>query len=406
MATLKEKRAEVLKKLRPYQKKLTEDGLTLTPEETQTVKDLLKQVNALDEQYAKAKEDAELMRYFDLPAGATTPTSDDGDSYTGNPGKKGRADIRSLVKSIPGAARKYSSALTTKGLAPTGAALVSIPIVNSQPIAGDIDAEIPPRLVDYLPTVQRRTTDAAGASTTAASYDILVETSGQDSGKATVVAPGTEKPVKKLQLERRTQSLKVMAVLSEPIDRYVLEDARNIESWMGGRLTQEILDALDTEILEGDGTGVHFTGLAHATGTQAQAFDANILDTVAAGANKLEAHGIGVQLIALSPTDWLKVQTFKDAAGRYYLGNVIDPMARKLYGHQVVSVPGLQAGTGWVIGTDTLSLSTDGQIKVEWDRSRGFTRNEIQARVEGRFNLDILKPHGLVKLNLTAPSGK
>lgn len=404
MATLMEKRAEVLKKLRPYQKKLTEDGVTLTSEETQTVKDLLKQVDALDERYAKAKEDEELMSYFNLPAGTITPTGD-GDGYTGDSGKKGRADIRSLVKSIPGAARKYSSALTAKGLAPTGAALVSIPIVNSQPIAGDIDAEIPPRLVDYPPTVQRQTTDAAGAPTTAASYGILVETSGQDSGKATVVAPGAEKPVKKLQLERRTQSVKVVAVLSEPIDRYVLEDARNIESWMGVRLTQEILDALDTEILEGDGTGAHFTGLAHATGTQDQAFDANILDTVAAGANKPEAHGIGVQLIALSPADWLKVQTFKDAAGRYYLGNAIEPMARKLYDHQVVSVPGLQAGTGWVIGTDTLSLSTDGQIKVEWDRSRGFTRNEIQARVEGRFNLDILT-HGLVKLDLTAPSGK
>lgn len=303
MATLKEKRAEVLKKLRPYQKKLTEDGVTLTQEETQTVKDLLKQVNALDAQYAKAKEDEELTSYFDLPAGATKPTGNDGDSCTGDSGKKGRAGIRSLVKSMPRAARKYSSALTAKGLAPTGAALVSIPIVNSQPIAGDIDAEIPPRLVDYLPTMQRRTTDAAGASTTAASYDILVETSGQYSGKASVVAPGVEKPVKKLQLERRTQSLKVVAVLSEPIDRYVLEDARNVESWMGDRLIQKILDALNDENLLGDGTGVHFTGLAHAAGTQAQAFDTNFLDTVAAGANKLEANGIGVQLVALSQAD-------------------------------------------------------------------------------------------------------
>lgn len=326
MATLKEKRAEVMKKLRPYQIKLNQDGIALSAEETQTVKDLLHQVDALDEQFAKAKKDQELMGYFDLPAGTTTPTDNDGNGYTGDPGKKGHADIRSLVKSIPGAAMKYSSVLTTKGLSPTGAALVSIPIINSQPMAGDIDAEIPPRLVDYLPTVQRRTSDANGASTTAASYDILVETSGPDSGKASVVAPGAEKPVKKLQLERRTQSPKVLAVLSEPIDRYVLEDAQNIESWMGGRLTQEILDALDTEILEGDGTGVHFTGLAHTTGTQAQPFDTNILDTVAAGANKLEANGIGVQLIALSPTDWLKVQTFKDAEGRYYLGNVIDPV--------------------------------------------------------------------------------
>ncbi|MBT1177587.1 HK97 family phage prohead protease [Bifidobacterium callimiconis] len=308
------------------------------------------------------------------------------------PNTKGHLDLRSFIKNAPAAAIATSQRYQEKGLVPNGQTLVEIPIVNTVPIAGDIDAEIPPRLLDYIPAIRREVPV----------YAIIREVTPDEPGSASVVAPGEEKPVRKLGLERVEQSLKVVAVLTEPLDKYVVQDYVNVQDWLGPRLGSIVFDAIENEIINGDGNGTHFTGLNHIQGIQSQEWNANMFDTIAAGCSKLENIGVAPTLIALNPADWLTVQTYRDAEGRYYMSNVIDPAARTMWGHQIVAVPGLAKGTGWVIGANTLTLSTDGVQTVEWDTSLGFTRNQVQARAEGRYNLDVLKPHGLVKLALTA----
>lgn len=62
MATLMEKRAEAMKKLQSYQQRLKSDGVTLSDEETKTIKGLLSEVEGLDEQIDKASKDVELLR--------------------------------------------------------------------------------------------------------------------------------------------------------------------------------------------------------------------------------------------------------------------------------------------------------------------------------------------------------
>ena len=109
-------------------------------------------------------------------------------------------------------------------------------------------------------------------------------------------------------------------------------------------------------------------------------------------------------MIVLSAADWLAIETAVNAENNGYLTNFIDPASRTLFGVQIVVAPSLSAGNGWIIGQNALELSTDGQQRIEWDNTSGFTRNEIQARAEGRYNLDVLKPHALVNLALT--SGK
>ncbi|OCI32706.1 hypothetical protein [Oerskovia enterophila] len=71
----------------------------------------------------------------------------------------------------------------------------------------------------------------------------------------------------------------------------------------------------------------------------------------------------------------------------------------------VAVVPGLTVGTGYVIGQDSLLVSTDrAGIRAEWGTpGDSFTKNELVARVEGRFSLDAPRPHGVVKLTLTGP---
>jgi HK97 family phage prohead protease/HK97 family phage major capsid protein len=304
---------------------------------------------------------------------------------------KGFINFGEYGKSIPKSLREYASTYHSKALLPAGQTIVQVPIVNSMPIAGDQGAEIPPRLVNHLITVTRP----------ASVYDVLTETTPATPGAASVVADGDEKPIRKLGLSRVEQRLKVVAVLTEPLNRYILEDWPNLDAWLGQRLPQFIMDALESEILTGDGTGEHFTGLAHVTGVKTQAYTTSAFNTVAAGLNQLESIGVAPSMIVLSASDWLAIETATNSQNVAYMTNYINPASRTLFGVQIVVAPSLSAGNGWIIGQNALELSTDGQQRIEWDNTSGFTRNEIQARAEGRYNLDVLKPHALVNLTLT-----
>ena len=300
-------------------------------------------------------------------------------------------DVKSLRSTMPRMIRKQAAANgITKGIGSDGSALFPIPLINTTPYAGDTTAEHAPRLVDVLPTVTR----------SAAVYDAIVETG--TTGNAAVVQPGGKKPQTTLALKKVEKRLQVIATVSDPIDKYVLQDAANLDTYVGTRLTDKVMDALETEVITGDGQEGHLTGLASITGIQEQAWDTTMLDTIAAAVNKLEAIGVTAQTIAMSPTDWLTLQRQKNNNGDYYMSNVLDAVTRKAWGVTIATVAGLAAGTAYVIGQDALTLSTDGQIDVEWNPYSSFDTNQTIARVEGRWQLDCYSPQRIVKTTLKA----
>ncbi|PWG63845.1 phage major capsid protein [Bifidobacterium callitrichidarum] len=349
-----------------------------------------KEMKELRNHYEKAKSLKERVELFkgvnDLNFDGANPAARRG-------GASAHLSLRSLANEIPKEIISYSGRFGVKGLLQSGRTLLPVPIINNAEPIPTIDAEIPPRLVDYLPAVGRKEPV----------YDILFETTPEeDSGGAAVVPEGAEKPVKRLGLKFKTQNLKVVAVLSDELDKFVLQDFSAIRTWLGNRLTLEVINAVEDEILHGDGSDKHLLGLDHIEGVQTQEWGGNILDTVMLGVNKVESVGVAAQLIALSTTDWMNAQRWKDAEGRYYMSpSIIDPVGRTMFGYQVVQVPGLEAGTGWVIGAGSVALSFGEEMHIEWNPYSGFTRNTIRARVENRYALDVFRAHGLVKLDLS-----
>ena len=302
-------------------------------------------------------------------------------------------DLKSMASIAPRLALEYSNRLgTSKGLVAEGSTAFQIPLVNTDPIAADLGSESRPRLVSVIPATTR----------TAPVYDALQETTPDDRGGASVVAPGAQKPVTKLSLRRVEQRLRVIATLSEPIDKYALRDIANIQQWIGTRLTDSVTDALENEIINGDGTGEHILGLAHIQGVQEyQATNTNALDSIIGAIAKLESINVNAQYIAMNPADWLELQRFKDANGQYYVSSVIDGTNRKVFGTRIVTSAALTAGTAYAIGTDALTLSTDGRLDVEWNPYANFGTNQTVARAEGRFQLDCLRPQRIVRTTLT-----
>lgn len=281
-----------------------------------------------------------------------------------------------------------------KGLVPGGETIVPVPIVNSEPVVSTGIHERAPRLLDLLPVTVR----------SAAIYSILRQAVVANPGTASVVAPGDLKPTKKLGVARADSRLRVVAVLSEAIDKYLLEDASNLKQWVGSELADAIQDALELQILSGNGAGENFQGLATASGIQTQAFDTDRYVTLAGSLAKLQNLGLTPSFVALSAADALAIQTTRNAQGAFELGGVVDAAARTLWGTRWAVVPGLATGDAYVVADDSVGLSTDNAgVRVEWGTpGENFQRNQITARVEGRFNLDIMKPHGVVKTRLIA----
>jgi len=365
-------------------------GRDLTPEELADVKAKTAEARGLKERIERQAEGDALAAQL----GGMAP----GERHGGgtDTSGKGHLSLRGLTDDIVAGMKGVSGRMSpgVKALVPAGETVVPIPIVNSgDPLASTTGQEQAPRLIDVLPVRVRE----------AAVYQFLRQAVIADAGGASVVAPGAVKPTRKLGLETVDARLRVIAVLSEPMDKFLLEDASNLRTWVSAELADAIEEALENEVLTGDGTGEHFTGLANTSGIQTQAYSTDRITTIAAGLAKLTTVGIRPDFIALAPADVLALQTTRNASGAFDLGGAIDAAASTAWGTTYVAVPGLTAGDGYVVGDGTVELSTDNRgVRVEWGTPGDtWTRNQVQARVEGRFNLDVLKPHGVVRMALT-----
>lgn len=371
----------------------------LTESEEDELLLLHERIKTRQEQIARLKENTRKLE--ELSTGEHTEPNDEGDFMENwEPKKKeGRLDLRSIAKTAPKAmlasAREHG---VKSGLELTGGVLFDVPVVNPLNPVTDELGEIPPALLDYLGTNLVATS----------AYDVLIEKTPTDAGGAAVVPVGGQKPAYKMGITREQHTLKVIAVLSDPIDEYVIRDSDrgtggSIADWIGRKLALEVWRTLETEILSGTGGDKHLDGLASIKGVKTQKAEANIFDTIAGGLNAISSQGLSVSCIALSPADWLTICTSKDANSRYMNNNVIDAAEHRLFGVQVAIAAGLPKGTGWVIGTNALAVATDGKTLITWNNGGDlFERNQVVFRAEGRYSLDVFKPHALCKMTLTA----
>ncbi|QOW00492.1 phage major capsid protein [Rhodococcus pyridinivorans] len=273
-------------------------------------------------------------------------------------------------------------ALVPSGTAVTGLPLDPTPVQLEQPGATILDA-LPTRL-------------------STAQYAYLRQTSRENN--AGVVAEGALKPTSTMGLESVEEHLRVVAHLSEPIYTYHLTDNANLRSFVEDELLDGLRLAIEEQVVSGDGTGEHFTGLLNVDGSQAQAFSVSAIETVRKAITKLEAIGLAAGLVIVSPTDWEAIELARESGtGSLELGSPVDRARRRLWGVQVVPSPAVTAGTGLVLDTSSVVVRHDGVIAVQWGTTGDdFETNHVRARVETRANLDVTRPMGVVVADLAA----
>ncbi|MFT4188706.1 MAG: phage major capsid protein [Aeromicrobium sp.] len=378
----KEQRAAALKAAQAIIDRAKADGgRDLTDAEIAEVEGHHAEVKRLDGLLAREAKSKELRQaIFGLD-------DDEVISLSGDGAKSGYLNPRS--KSLAGKLASGFHATDQfgqKALVPAGVTIGVTPVVGSTPIELSKPAT---GLWDLIATTQQATP----------TYAYLRQT--VRTTNAAFVAPGETKPTSTYTTTKVEGRLRVIAHLSEPIDKFMLEDNSNLDTFLSSEMLAGLYDVLAVQVLTGDGAGENLTGIDNTPGIQVQDAKVDGITTLRAALTKLEGVGREPRGFAVNATDWEQMETTRNTSGAFDFGGPIDSATRRAWGVPVAIVPNVPAGSAYLIGEDSVVLRQDGSVRMDWGTpGDNFTRNQITARCETRVNLDVVRPFGIVKITL------
>ncbi|MFE3109350.1 phage major capsid protein [Kitasatospora indigofera] len=389
------------------------EGRELTAEEIIEGKDLIAEAYRIKGRAMQAKADAAARKELaEFGAAIDGPRLKDGERSQGGRGSGSKSHhLDPRVKAAGGSTwadtvirRSTDEFGHFKGLLAAGTVPVSVPL-DPEPIRTDVPVLSLRQLIPVAPNTGPR-------------FSYLRQTTRTNN--AAVVAAGAKKPTSLYTLTRFDDRVRTIAHLSEPINKFDLEDAPSLRQFLDQEMRLGLELGLEGEILNGDGTGEHMTGIANVSGSQSQAWDTDLLTTTRRAITKLEkvGHLTGAGWI-MDADAWETLELLQDNEARFYYGgpgNAVNPTSRRLWGAPVVVSPAVATGTAYLVdwqAATRLHVLEDGTL--DWSENlydpnalgagvgaSDFERNMIRFRFEGRFGLEILRPSAIVEVDLTA----
>lgn len=239
-------------------------------------------------------------------------------------------------------------------------------------------------LLSFLPVRQRDSEK----------YSYITQTARTNN--AAVVPAGGEKPVSVYTVASVDGALKVYATLSEPIDKMLLRDNSDLQDFLDAELRNGIIRKLTADAV---------AAIAGASGIQTQAFVESAADSIYLAASKVTSLGFTNSVLVLPLADYDAIRLSKNDQGDYLGGNPFDTDNQRpgLWGIPTLASPDLASGTALVLGDGSVGLSTDKVgLETEWNPYQYFSTNQVVARTEARFAVDIFRPQAVVKVTTKA----
>lgn len=237
------------------------------------------------------------------------------------------------------------------------------------------------QVTQAAPTAEANVTDYTGAT-------------GQVSG---------EKPEAAMAFERVTETVKTIAVWI-PATKRALSDAAQLRGLIDQELREDLAEELENQMLNGDGVGENFTGLANTANVLAQAFDTDIITTTRKAITNLQTNGKQMPTAwLLHPADWETIDLLQDDQGRYYWGGPMTQGQRTLWGYPVAQSFFVTQGTAYLgnWGKAVLWDREQASISVSDSHSDFFIRNMIAILAELRAAFGVIRPTAFVEVDLS-----
>lgn len=306
-----------------------------------------------------------------------------------------RLDTKAAAESLTD---KMAGEYGAKALAPSGTAVAPAGLTEIRPFE---QGRVQRSLLSVLPT-------QTVAQPPTVSY--LRQTTRTNNAAA--VASGATKPTSTFGLARVDDTLRVVAHLSENVDRYWLGDHADLRRFVGDELAYGLDEAIEAQIVNGDGLGPNMTGILATSGIQAQAWSTDGWETVRRGLTALQTVGGENPVLAINPVDWQTMSLLRGGTGLNSFvatdttnagtAPPVAALAQSAWGIGVVLSTALPVGTGLLFDQSAVVVYTDGQVRVEWDSASGFDTNQLRARCETRALVAVVRPPMVVELDMSA----
>lgn len=220
------------------------------------------------------------------------------------------------------------------------------------------------------------------------------------SNAAAVVAEGAAKPYSSYVWEQINAPVRVIAHLAK-LTRQAIDDQVQLQGEVDSEMRYGLGLAEEAELLTGDGTGQHLTGLK----TYATAFAAAIqiagttkVDIIRLALLQAELALYPTDGIVLNPADWADIEMTKTDNGAYVFANPMQLAGPRLWGKPVVSTPAQDIDEFTVGGfkLQTLYDRMAPEVVIASENVDDFEKNLYTMRCEERVALAIKKPGALI----------
>ena len=190
-----------------------------------------------------------------------------------------------------------------------------------------------------------------------------------------------------------------------PVTKRALADVAQLEGLINDQLSADVAEAEENQLLNGDGSGENFTGIANTSGIQTQAFATDIFTSVRKGITKLRTVGrVNPTAILMNPADAESVDLTKDGNNQYYYGGPSAIGQRTLWGVPVIESESQTSGFA-TLGDFTKAVVWDREqttVTMTDSHSDFFVRNLVAVLAEERLAFGVTRPTAFCTVDIVA----
>ena len=307
--------------------------------------------------------------------------SDQFKSFAENPRAGGRATLH--VKDITSA--------TTVAAGSAGA------LVTPQQQAGII---APPNQILHIRDL------IASGTTNSNSIEYIRET-GFTNNAGAQTAEGALKAKSDIQFADETVPVRTLAHWVKA-SRQILDDAAQLESYIGGRLMYGLKLVEDRQLLNGDGLTGNLKGIipqATAFADPASLANYTVMDQLRLAMLQAVLAEYPASGHVLNPIDWTTMELSKDKEGRYIIGQPQGVVNPTLWGLPVVTTQAMGVGK-FLTGAFSMGAQVfdrqQASIAIATENEDDFVKNMITILCEERLALAVFRPEAFVTGTLLA----
>ena len=238
-------------------------------------------------------------------------------------------------------------------------------------------------------------------STTSNSIEYVKEAAETFGTYTAVTSEGAEYKQGDVDLQLATATVRKITAYCI-VSEEMLDDVEGLQSYLSARMSSKLKLAENYELLYGDGTGIHLSGLTtNATAYSDELADSLIseIDVLVSAIKQVRTSEYNPTFVLIHPTEALKIKLTKDSSGQYiqpwiFMGN----KDINLDGVSIIVTTAITAGDFLVGAREAAQVFDRRQMTLEMTNVNedNFVKGMVTVRINERLTIAVYRAKALI----------